>query len=148
MKPILQAAVLLNLAVSGFGSTPPAEPQRSPLAVLGWLEQVTLEVTTSDSGAVIALYGRDPAALEAIRDYVAELNAAASPTALDPVCGMKVSRAQAGEKNLTATHQGRVYYFCNAACRSDFLRQPARFTKPGYQARPQPGHGAGGRIQP
>ncbi|MBM3323971.1 YHS domain-containing protein [candidate division WOR-3 bacterium] len=144
MKPILLAAVLFGLAVTGMGSAPPAEPQRSPLVALGWLEQVTLEVTTSDSGAVIALFARDPAALKAIRDYVAELNAAASPTAIDPVCGMEVSRAQGGEKDLTATHQGRVYYFCNAACRSNFLRQPARFTKPGYQAKPQPGHGAGG----
>jgi|GEM_PF-6199205 len=43
---------------------------------------------------------------------------------------MQVNRAQAEENGLTATCRDRTYFFCNGACRSNFLKQPARFAAP------------------
>ena len=126
MKALLIAITFAGLMLAGPSSAP-AEAQRAPLAALDWLQQVKLEVAPSDSGAVITLFARDPASLQAIRDYVEELSAAASPTAQDPVCRMQVNRSQAKEDGLTATYRERTYFFCNGACRSSFLKQPARF---------------------
>ena len=38
--------------------------------------------------------------------------------ALDPVCRMAVDQEEA----LSATHEGRAYYFCSRDCRDQFLR--------------------------
>ena len=35
----------------------------------------------------------------------------------DPVCGMEVVKASA-----TATHEGKKYYFCTAACKDRFVK--------------------------
>jgi xanthine dehydrogenase accessory factor len=48
-------------------------------------------------------------------------SAAVPETALDPVCGMRVSTASARQ---TATIEGVVYYFCCAGCRTKFLANP------------------------
>jgi uncharacterized protein len=42
----------------------------------------------------------------------------------DPVCGMRVDRANA----LQAQHAGRTYYFCSEHCRAQFLEQPDAYT--------------------
>ncbi len=144
MKRLLLAVTFIGLAAIGLGSVPPAGSQRAPLAALDWIQRVTLAVASSDSGAVITLTADNPEALQAVRDYVAELTAAASLTSVDPVCGMQVNRAQAREAGLTAPFQERTYSFCSAACRGNFLRQPARFAAPGYQPKPAPGGGMGG----
>jgi xanthine dehydrogenase accessory factor len=47
--------------------------------------------------------------------------------AVDPVCGMTVAIAGAGE---TAVHEGRTYYFCGAGCRACFEADPARYLAP------------------
>ena len=41
---------------------------------------------------------------------------------VDPVCGMEVVRASA-----TVTHAGQKYYFCTAACRDKFLKNPEQY---------------------
>jgi uncharacterized membrane protein YraQ (UPF0718 family)/YHS domain-containing protein len=43
--------------------------------------------------------------------------------ARDPVCGMTVDRAKA----LSATVDGKTYYFCGEGCRAAFLAEPAKF---------------------
>jgi HD-GYP domain-containing protein (c-di-GMP phosphodiesterase class II) len=40
---------------------------------------------------------------------------------VDPVCGM------AGEDGRRASHEGSDYYFCSAACREEFVRNPAKY---------------------
>ncbi len=50
---------------------------------------------------------------------------AASPTAVDPVCGMTVDVATA-RYTLTLL-DGRAYWFCCAACRTAFQREPERY---------------------
>jgi YHS domain-containing protein len=129
MIRFLMVVVPAGLLLAGMG-TPPAEAPRAPLVSLDWLRPVSLEVAETDSGAVVTFTTANPATLQAIRDYVAELAAAAAPTATDPVCGMTVDRALAEEDELTATHGGRTYFFCSGSCRSDFLRQPARYAYP------------------
>ena len=42
----------------------------------------------------------------------------------DPVCGMAVDPATAGER---AEYQGRTYYFCAGGCRAAFLAGPERY---------------------
>lgn len=46
---------------------------------------------------------------------------------VDPVCGMEVKDANATERS---TFGGRTYFFCSAACRERFERDPVRFTEP------------------
>jgi len=47
----------------------------------------------------------------------------APPTATDPVCGMSVDPATA----LSATHDGRDFYFCSPHCRDTFTADPAAY---------------------
>lgn len=47
--------------------------------------------------------------------------------AKDPVCDMDVREQEAEAKRLTSEYQGRKYFFCNAACKQDFERDPARY---------------------
>lgn len=41
----------------------------------------------------------------------------------DPVCGMEV-----GEKNDSASFNGKVYFFCCASCKWAFENDPTKFT--------------------
>ena len=45
---------------------------------------------------------------------------------IDPVCGMNVKRLSAF---FTAEHGGTTSRFCSEACRTDFEKDPERFTK-------------------
>ena len=47
--------------------------------------------------------------------------------ALDPVCGMTV---EIGSTSLSATYQGKVYYFCSAGCQRKFTSQPEKYIQP------------------
>jgi xanthine dehydrogenase accessory factor len=44
----------------------------------------------------------------------------------DPVCGMTVA---AGPSSYPLEHDGTTYYFCRAACRQEFARDPAAYFK-------------------
>jgi Cu+-exporting ATPase len=50
----------------------------------------------------------------------------------DSVCGMSVDPATAKEK---VEYEGTTHYFCSAACRAKFDRDPARYTAPLAQVR-------------
>jgi xanthine dehydrogenase accessory factor len=47
--------------------------------------------------------------------------------AIDPVCGMTV---EIGSTSLSATYQGKVYYFCSAGCQRKFTAQPEKYIQP------------------
>ena len=51
---------------------------------------------------------------------------AAAAEAIDPVCGMTVA---AGPSSYPLEHDGTTYYFCRAACRQEFARDPAAYLK-------------------
>src|SRR5258708_21988304 len=53
-------------------------------------------------------------------------------SATDPVCGMQVRTASA----LSAQHAGRIYYFCNAKCRKEFLANPQLYAASSKRAAP------------
>ena len=44
--------------------------------------------------------------------------------AKDPVCGMTVEEKKA---TATAVYQGKTYYFCAAACKEKFVKNPERY---------------------
>ncbi len=44
--------------------------------------------------------------------------------ATDPVCGMSVDE---GKTKLTATHEGRTFYFCSGDCKESFEADPHRY---------------------
>ena len=46
--------------------------------------------------------------------------------ARDPVCGMEVKENQAAAKS---QHNGQTYYFCSAACKAEFEKNPAKYVK-------------------
>ena len=52
--------------------------------------------------------------------------AAVAAEATDPVCGMTVA---AGPSSYPLEHDGTTYYFCRAACRQEFARDPAAYLK-------------------
>jgi xanthine dehydrogenase accessory factor len=52
--------------------------------------------------------------------------AAGAAEATDPVCGMTVA---AGPSSYPLEHDGTTYYFCRAACRQEFARDPAAYLK-------------------
>jgi Cu+-exporting ATPase len=60
----------------------------------------------------------------------------AADKAVDPVCGMKVSRSS--PKGGTASYRGELYYFCNPKCRQKFEAEPARFLEPPKAVAPSP----------
>lgn len=53
-----------------------------------------------------------------------EPSAAEPLEAVDPICGMTVNVATARYR---AEFEGRVYYFCAAGCREQFLKEPQRY---------------------
>ena len=56
--------------------------------------------------------------------------AAVTDTERDPVCGMTVSAASAGQR---ADAGGRTYYFCGAHCRDQFLAEPHKYAAAAVQ---------------
>jgi membrane fusion protein, copper/silver efflux system len=51
--------------------------------------------------------------------------AAESAAGIDPVCGMTVTAADAGEKK--SVYRGKTYYFCSAGCKKDFDKDPEKY---------------------
>jgi YHS domain-containing protein len=47
-----------------------------------------------------------------------------SDTAIDPVCGMTVNKAQA---KATFEYKGTTYYFCNPGCKESFAKDPEKY---------------------
>lgn len=45
-------------------------------------------------------------------------------TAIDPVCGMTVNKAQA---KATYDYKGTTYYFCNPGCKEAFAKEPEKY---------------------
>lgn len=66
--------------------------------------------------------------------------------AVDPVCGMSVDPSSAAEQ---AEYQGKTYYFCAAACKHEFERNPEKYVASGATAKDSDdghtGHGGHGR---
>ena len=56
-------------------------------------------------------------------DGHAATQVARSEFARDPVCGMKVSTAEAK----TSVYRGEIHYFCSQSCREKFEAEPARY---------------------
>jgi YHS domain-containing protein len=44
--------------------------------------------------------------------------------AIDPICKMSVAESQA---KYTSLHAGTKYYFCSAACKLEFDRNPTKY---------------------
>jgi Cu+-exporting ATPase len=44
----------------------------------------------------------------------------------DPVCGMNVDETKAAG---TAVYKGKTYYFCSAACKAKFEKEPDKHVK-------------------
>jgi len=44
----------------------------------------------------------------------------------DPICRMKVAEAEA---KYTTTYDGKKFYFCSAACKQQFDRNPTKYSK-------------------
>jgi xanthine dehydrogenase accessory factor len=81
-------------------------------------EEIALSIMAE---IVQARRARPPAALVRHDPPAADRTAA---EARDPVCGMVVEVATARH---TATHRGRMFYFCCAGCRQAFEADPDRF---------------------
>jgi YHS domain-containing protein len=50
----------------------------------------------------------------------------AADTAIDPVCGMTVVKANA---KATFDYKGTTYYFCSTGCKESFAKEPDKFLK-------------------
>jgi len=47
--------------------------------------------------------------------------------AKDPVCGMTVDEKKT---NLKSDHEGRLFYFCSATCKTTFDKDPHKYGHP------------------
>ena len=58
----------------------------------------------------------------------------------DPVCGMRVNRAQAAAQT---TYRGETYYFCSPGCVAKFAESPERYVPSAAKGKDHPpGSGA------
>jgi P-type Cu+ transporter len=55
-------------------------------------------------------------------------------TVTDPVCGMRVTPAQA--RGGSYVHAGKTYFFCSAGCREKFAKNPEPYLRPSEGAKP------------
>lgn len=46
--------------------------------------------------------------------------------AKEPVCAMQVDEKKPAA---TSSHKGKIYYFCSAACKATFEKNPEKFVK-------------------
>jgi YHS domain-containing protein len=46
--------------------------------------------------------------------------------AVDPICGMNVTETEA---KYTSTYGDRKFYFCSAACKQQFEKNPQKYAK-------------------
>jgi HD-GYP domain-containing protein (c-di-GMP phosphodiesterase class II) len=74
-------------------------------------------------GMAILLENRGKQFDTEVVDVFCLLLAEGTAVRVDPVCGM------AGEDGRRAFHGGNDYYFCSAACREEFMRNPAKYEK-------------------
>lgn len=56
----------------------------------------------------------------------------ADDTALDPVCGMTVKKAEA---KATYEYKGETYYFCNVGCKDAFAKDPEKYLQKAGEAK-------------
>ena len=56
----------------------------------------------------------------------------ATAPAIDPVCGMRVDRATARDKDLHLEHGGRDFFFCGRGCKLEVGDDPATYLDPSY----------------
>ncbi len=66
---------------------------------------------------------KEPAPSEAASTHAPVDPAAAVPTHVDPVCGMKVKETS----KWTHVHEGETLYFCRQGCRDKFVADPATY---------------------
>lgn len=64
-------------------------------------------------------------------------------TAVDPVCGMTVVKANA---KATFDHMGTTYYFCSVSCKEAFAKEPEKYLKAKPQAKPAMSGPMGGMM--
>jgi len=99
------AALIIDVLFGGLGLIPSDRPSTDD--VFGMIE-LDYKAALNALGAVI---------------FVALFAMTIRRGATDPVCGMTVDRANA----LTATHDGRTYYFCSEHCRHSFQADPGAY---------------------
>ena len=64
-------------------------------------------------------------------------------TAVDPVCGMTVVKANA---KATFDYKGTTYYFCSTGCKDAFSKEPEKYLKPKAEAKEVAGMPMGGHM--
>ncbi len=62
----------------------------------------------------------------------------------DPVCGMDVDESQVND---SSSHEGQRYYFCSPGCRSEFDRNPQRYTSGSIGVNPEGSGPQGQRFE-
>ena len=98
------------------------------------LEERDLAVVRSPAGLPLGTSGQEGISLSVMAE-ISSLRAESRPnfsgvqerepdSAVDPVCGMAVEVASAGE---TVEHEGTHYYFCCAGCRRTFEQEPEKY---------------------
>lgn len=113
----LQKTVFVDLGDGYF------EPRR---ITTGWRMNGLVEVTEGlEAGEKIVISGNF--LLDSETRLKATASSAQSGHPIDPVCGMSVDPAAAGDKK--SVYQGQTYYFCSTQCRDAFEKEPARYLK-------------------
>jgi YHS domain-containing protein len=99
---------------------------------VGHIAGAAYAVQNTKEGAVITITASDPAVVKKIQDSAKKLTetkaAASNPDEMVvcPVYGTKIKKSQAFD---SAVYKGKTYYFCCAACKPLFLKNPEKYVK-------------------
>jgi len=104
----------------------PTTHQEIAVAILAELVQLRASgaLPAGPGAPGTAARARGPAVAHAGADAPSGAAAASDEDAVDPVCGMTVT---AGPSAYPLTHAGATYYFCCAACRGAFEKDPVAY---------------------
>jgi uncharacterized membrane protein YraQ (UPF0718 family)/YHS domain-containing protein len=128
------AGLLIELAFQGLGLVPAHHPVQVLQGHPEWNPTTYLDLAALLLAAVLGWRFLRTGGPEMLRAMA--LPAPEEGRTADPVCGMAVDPAKAGER---VEHRGITYVFCSAGCRQAFERDPDRYL-PSGAATPRPDH--------
>lgn len=97
---------------------------------IGHIAGAGYQVQNTKDGVVLTITSKDPATVKKIQEAAQTLaapNAAAAhpdEMVVCPVYGTKMKKSQAFD---SVVYQGKTYYFCCAACKPLFLKNPQKY---------------------
>jgi YHS domain-containing protein len=129
---IASLAILISLAFSGsafaqdsIGGMHEKHEGMTMENCIGHIAGAVYKTQNTKDGVVLTIAGEDPATVKKIQDAAQKLTAT-NETVVCPVEGTKIKQSKAYDSTV---YKGKTYYFCCAACKPEFLKNPDKYAK-------------------